>query len=453
MHQLRAVEGYVDDRPEDDIFQVHSEIFSDPEIFALEQKHIFGKTWCFLAIESQLPRPNDYVATYIGNTPVLVMRDGKGRLGAFLNICRHKGAVLCRKETGNAKFVVCNYHGWAYTTGGKIVDIKDLQGGCYPENFGERDHNLIPIAKMGIYKGLIFGCLSEDASALEENLGELRTFIDFAMEQSPAGMEFVPGRITYTFNANWKLQMDNGTDFYHLTSTHPSFMEVVQRRENENAGNTEAKMFDWSKRLLQDGGMFGFKNGHTLVWLNQPQPERRPIYARLEEVRERLGDAHAEWMLKLRNMTVFPNMQIADATSLLLRTFRPIAPNLTEMRVHCMAPIGEDPETRAFRLRQFEDFFNVSGFATPDDTTVYEDCQVGFASGRGGWMQGYQRGMTATMRGPSEAAKAIGVNPEYSVEGPWSIQNETCFHSTYRQWVKLMRPALEERAASSGAPV
>jgi len=43
-------------------------------------------------------------------------------------------------------------------------------------------------------------------------------------------------------------------------------------------------------------------------------------------------------MLKLRNLVVFPNMQIADSTSLLLRTFRPLAVNKTEMRVYCMAP-------------------------------------------------------------------------------------------------------------------
>lgn len=451
MNNLRPVEGYVDDRPDEQVFQVHSDIFADPQIFELEQKHIFGKTWCFLALESQLSKPNDYISTYIGTTPVLVMRDGKGRIGAFLNICRHKGAVLCRKDSGNSKFIVCNYHGWAYTTAGKSADIKDVQGGCYPPSFETADHNLLPVARMEVYKGLIFGCLSPDVAPLAEHLGELRTFLDFAMEQGPQGMEFIPGRITYTFNANWKLQMDNGTDFYHLTSTHPSFMEVVQRRENENVGNTEAKMFDWSKRLTQNGGSFGFKNGHTVVWLNQPQPERRPVFSRLEEVRERLGHSHAEWMLKLRNITVFPNMQIADATSLLLRTFRPIAPNKTEMRVYCMAPIGEDAEVRAFRLRQFEDFFNVSGFATPDDTTVYEDCQIGFAAGRGGWMQGYQRGMTATVKGPSESARAIGLNPEFSVEGPWAIQNETCFHPTFRQWARMMKPALQEASSTEGA--
>jgi len=60
-----------------------------------------------------------------------------------------------------------------------------------------------------------------------------------------------------------------------------------------------------------------------------------------------VGDKRADWMLKLRNIVVFPNMQIADSTSLLLRTFRPLAVNKTEMRVYCMAPVGEPPAQRA----------------------------------------------------------------------------------------------------------
>ena len=70
-------------------------------------------------------------------------------------------------------------------------------------------------------------------------------------------------------------------------------------------------------------------------------------------------------------MCVCFNMQTprdhADA-----RTFRPL-PGPHRDAKHCLAPIG-GPEL-APRLRQFEDFFNVSGFATPDDTTVYEDAR------------------------------------------------------------------------------
>ena len=61
----------------------------------------------------------------------------------------------------------------------------------------------------------------------------------------------------------------------------------------------------------------------------------------------------------------------------MLRTFRPVAVDRTEMRSYCLAPIGEKPELRAWRLRQFEDFFNPTGIATPDDTVTYEDCQRG----------------------------------------------------------------------------
>jgi hypothetical protein len=143
-------------------------------------------------------------------------------------------------------------------------------------------------------------------------------------------------------------------------------------------------------------------------------------------------------MLKLRNIVVFPNMQIADSTSLLLRTFRPLAVNKTEMRVYCMAPVGEPPAQRAWRLRQFEDFFNVSGLATPDDTSVYEDSQAGFAAPIS-WLQGYQRGMAATEPGASALAREIGINPVASLEGPYMIQTETCFHAPYREWARLMQ--------------
>ncbi len=93
---------------------MHRDVYSDPEIFELEMKYIFERTWNFLTIESQIPKPNDYITTYIGRTPVVVSRDAKGNICAFLNTCRHKGATVCRFEKGNSKYHVCLYHGWAY---------------------------------------------------------------------------------------------------------------------------------------------------------------------------------------------------------------------------------------------------------------------------------------------------------------------------------------------------
>jgi len=116
---LKDIKLYVDDRPEEGAFRVHRDLFADAELFELEQKYIFERTWAFLAFESQLATPHDFIATHIGRVPVMVTRDASGKLGAFLNVCRHKGTMLARTESGNRKYHVCNYHGWAYDSAGK----------------------------------------------------------------------------------------------------------------------------------------------------------------------------------------------------------------------------------------------------------------------------------------------------------------------------------------------
>jgi benzoate/toluate 1,2-dioxygenase alpha subunit len=435
---MKDMKLYVDDRPDEGVFRLHRDIFADPQLFELEQKYIFERTWVFLALDSQLPKPHDFITTSIGRMSVLVARNAKGKIGAFLNVCRHKGTTLSRVESGNAKYHVCNYHGWAYDSAGKNVDIKDRKSGCYTPAFDAEDHNLVPLARLESYRGLLFGSLDPNVPPLEEFLGDMRFFIDLAMLQGPQGMEFVPGRITYTYDANWKLQMDNGIDQYHLTSTHTSFMQVQERRR-AGEGNLEARQFDWAKRFSQEGGIFTFPHGHAAIWLNQPEVSKRPVYPTIDEVRSRVGDTIADWMLKLRNTVIFPNMQIADSTSLLLRVFRPLAVDKTEMRVFCLAPIGEAPEVRAWRLRQFEDFFNVSGFATPDDTVVYEDSQIGFQASPLEWLQGHARGMGAVQQGASELATQLGIAPAQSLQGQFDMQAEACFHAPYREWARLMQ--------------
>jgi benzoate/toluate 1,2-dioxygenase subunit alpha len=440
------VARYVDDRPEEGIFRVHKDVYSDPEVFEMEIRYIFERTWCFLGHESQVAKPHDWLSTFIARTPILVTRDGAGQVRAFINACRHKGAKLTRTERGNRRFHVCHYHGWTYGSDGRNADIKNRKDGAYTDGFDVEGHDLMPVARVGTYKGLIFGSLSADVPPLEEFLGELRFFIDLAMEQGEHGMELVPGRIEYAYEANWKLQLENGKDPYHLTSTHTSFLDV-QARRRDGEGHHEARQFDWQKRLTQEGGDFEFAHGHGVIWLNQAEVTKRPIYPGIDAIRARVGEVKADWMLKMRNMSVFPSLQIADSTSLLLRTFRPLAPNRTEMRYWCLAPVGEPAAQRAWRIRQFEDFFNVSGMATPDDSVVYEACQAGFASRPLGYLQGYSRGMGVVQQGASPLAKSLGFEPLASVQGGFKLQQETVFHPIYREWARLIGAGLKGEKA------
>jgi len=444
--RLNDIAFYVDDRPAEGVFRVHHDVYTDAELFELEQRFIFERTWNFLALESQLPSPHDYVTTQIGRTPVLLSRAANGSVAAFVNACRHKGSRLCHAEAGNAKYHVCPYHGWAYDAAGRNIDIKDRATGSYPAAFDAEDHDLLPIARVASYKGLLFGSLAADVPPLEVFLGDVRVFLDLVMEQGPLGMECVPGRSVYTYRANWKLQMDNGLDPYHLTSTHTSYMQL-QGRRRKGEGHVEARQFDWAKRAAAEGGGISLHHGHSLIWLNQAEPEKRPTFHTRDEIAARVGAERAEWMIKARNVHVFPNMQLADSISLMLRTFRPVSVDRTEMRSFCLAPIGEDPERRAWRLRQFEDFFNPGGMATPDDTVVYEECQRGLSARPMAFLQGYSRGLAALQGSGDPVAAALDIQPQASARGPFEMFNEVAFHAPYREWARLLEAGVSGRPA------
>lgn len=205
--RLDDVVRLVDDRPDQGIFRVHRDIFTDPRVFELEMRHIFEGTWIYLGLANQLPRPHDFLTTWIGRQPVVVMRDAEGKLGGFLNSCRHRGAIVCHTERGNAKFHVCHYHGWVYDSAGRNADVKDRRQGCYSPAFDAQDHDLMRLPRFAEYRGFLFGSLNADVPPLEEHLGDARRFIDLVVDQSPHGVELVPGRSTYVYKGNWKLQI------------------------------------------------------------------------------------------------------------------------------------------------------------------------------------------------------------------------------------------------------
>lgn len=432
---------YVDDRPADGVFRVHRDVYTDPVLFELEMKNIFERTWNYLALKSEIRNPNDFVTRTIGRTPVIVSRDAQGRVGAFVNACRHKGATVCRLEQGNARYHVCPYHGWAYDSSGKNVDIKDRNSGCYAPAFDAENHDLLPIARVASYKNMIFGSLSADVPELESHLGDLKFFLDLHMEQAPQGMEVIPGRAWYAYRGNWKMQAENGNDPYHETSTHGCFV-AIQERRLKGQGNVDGRQVDWRKRAAADSGTFDLGNGHSSVWINCLEPEKRALYPLLDEVRARVGAIKAEWMLKQRNAVCFPNLQIADHVVPQLRVISPISVNRTELRSFVLAPIGEPVASRAARLRQFEDFINPCGFATPDDIAMFSESQRSLGAAGVEWLQAHARGIGALPGGSRGMAEELGIHPSAAVRGEFEMQPETATHAFYREWSRRMHAGL-----------
>jgi benzoate/toluate 1,2-dioxygenase alpha subunit len=194
----------------------------------------------------------------------------------------------------------------------------------------------------------------------------------------------------------------------------------------------------WSKSV---GGVYGFENGHILLWTKTMNPEVRPVYSRRDELKERLGESKAEFIVsQTRNLCLYPNVYLMDQFSTQIRVTRPISVDKTEITIYCFAPKGESAEDRAVRIRQYEDFFNVSGMGTADDLEEFRSCQTGYAGKAAPWND-LSRGAPLWVDGPDENASKMGMKP--LISGARS-EDEGLFVCQHDYWAKAMRKGVQQ---------
>ncbi len=428
----------VEDKQRGD-YRLHRSAFTDEALFELEMKHIFEGNWIYLAHESQLPDPNDYLTTTVGRQPVVIARNRQGELNAFINACTHRGAMLCRFKRGNKATYTCPFHGWTFNNSGKLLKVKDPEGAGYPDCFNkEGSHDLKKLPRFESYRGFLFGSLAEDVKPLKEFLGEAARIIDMIVDQSDDGLEVLRGSSTYTFDGNWKLQAENGADGYHVSAVHWNYAATTSQRKQRNAGDAIRAMDagSWGK---QGGGFYAFDHGHILLWTKWSNPEDRPNFARRDDYARKCGEATADWMVRhSRNLCLYPNVYLMDQFGSQIRLLRPISVDKTEVTIYCIAPKGEPAEARAHRIRQYEDFFNVSGMATPDDLEEFRSCQRGFHATALPWND-MSRGAAHWIDGADDAARAIGLKPLMSGV---KTEDEGLYTMQHRYWMEVMKTAI-----------
>lgn len=443
---VKSIDDFLVENKETGDYRLHRSAFTDEALFELEMKYIFEGNWIYLAHESQIPNNNDYYTTHIGRQPIFIARNRQGQLNAFINACSHRGATLCRHKRGNKATYTCPFHGWTFNNSGKLLKVKDPEGAGYPECFNkEGSHDLKKVARFENYRGFLFGSLNPGVRPLNEFLGEAAKIIDMIVDQSTEGLEVLRGASTYTFDGNWKLQAENGADGYHVSAVHWNYAATTNQRKQRNAAADQIRAMDAGKWGQQGGGFYAFDHGHVLLWTKWANPEDRPNFSRREEFAKRCGEATADWMIHhSRNLCLYPNVYLMDQFGSQVRLLRPISVNKTEVTIYCIAPKGESAEARARRIRQYEDFFNVSGMATPDDLEEFRACQEGY-TGRALEWNDMSRGSTHWIDGPDAAAQAINLNP---VMSGVKTEDEGLYTVQHRYWLEEMRKALQAEGAS-----
>ena len=197
-------------------YYVDISTYTDKELFDLEKKKLFRERPLFMALSCDIPNPGDFVTNEDTGIPVVITRNQKGKIKAYLNVCRHRAGRLIDEPCGNkARGFVCPYHAWKYDLDGNLTSITGEQ------TFGEIDkslHSLIELPAEEKYGMIYVQSTPGPAQSIDDILGEE---LGHQMASWDLSSMHLVNRGIFDMPTNWKLAMETFCEGYHFGPLHP----------------------------------------------------------------------------------------------------------------------------------------------------------------------------------------------------------------------------------------
>lgn len=192
--------------------------YAAPAVVDAEISALFRGGWIGVGRADLVPEPGDYVTLDIARQAILLLRDKEGRLRAYANTCRHRGARLMNGE-GNCRGIRCPFHAWAYHLDGRLAAAPKMESA---PGFEKSDFGLIAY-RAEERAGFAFVCLDPGAPPLDAVLG------DFAALHAPWPLESLTTtrRREIEVDCNWKAFLEVFNEYYHLPFVHPESIDDV----------------------------------------------------------------------------------------------------------------------------------------------------------------------------------------------------------------------------------
>ncbi len=374
--------------------RVHRRVYTDPALFELEMRRIFGRAWLYVGHESQVPRAGDYVTATLARQPVVMVRCADGVVRVLFNRCPHRGALVAAGRAGRVENFRCAYHGWTFRLDGALQSIpreEDYAGTGFDRACA--DMKLLPRAAS--YRGFVFASLAADGPALPEFLGPAKANLDNMIERAPEGaLEIAGGCFETLLRNNWKIYLENLHDGAHAMIVHQSSFGPAKAAAAAAGDPLTRFRADVVAANGQNYDQMGalevtcYARGHSDMRSFRRAASDEPYYAEYAAMLEaRLGREKAEAVLgtQRHNAMFYPAMSV-HPVFMQLRVIQPLAVDLTRIDIWTLrmkgAPAGMHRRNIAFA----NTVHSPSSIVKADDLEIYARVQQGVMAEGDDWI-------------------------------------------------------------------
>ena len=195
--------------------------YTDPAVLRLEQERVFGRSWQYAARLEQVAVPGQLATAWAGSVPILLAHGRDGELRGFVNVCRHRGHVLC-EEDARRETIQCPYHAWTYSLDGSLRSAPraDREPGF------DRDELGLVRVSVETWGPFVFVNPELDADPLADVLGELPVLLAGDGIDVDA-LVFHSRAVADDYACNWKLCAENFLECYHCAVAHPTLAKAI----------------------------------------------------------------------------------------------------------------------------------------------------------------------------------------------------------------------------------
>ncbi len=198
--------------------------YTDPELFEIESRGLFSRSWQFACHASQLAEIGDYVTFALNGENLFCIRDRSGDIKTYYNVCQHRAHELLR-DAGNTKLIVCPYHAWTYELSGQLRSGPNITA---VPGF-DRSKVCLSEVRLEEFCGFVFVNLDPQAEPMETWFpgvrDEVSAFVPDHGHLKPVQWVEIAER------CNWKVSVENYSECYHCRLNHQTFSTGVVRPE------------------------------------------------------------------------------------------------------------------------------------------------------------------------------------------------------------------------------